>query len=93
VGTFLGILFSYSLFGPWRAKIKSVRETRLRPYIVVKQTLLAFMNGADSANRPGTWPQDHLRYDRPTIDEVENETMSARPVAQKRSGRCSQGAA
>jgi len=77
VGTFVGIFFSYSLFGPLAAKIRTVRESRLRTYIVVKQTLLAFMNGAD--------PQIALEHgrktisdvDRPTIDEVENETMSA----------------
>ncbi|GGB53733.1 flagellar motor protein MotA [Roseibium aquae] len=77
VGTFLGIFLSYALVSPIANKIKSVRESRLRPYIVVKQTLLAFMNGAD--------PQIALEHgrktisdsSRPTIDEVENETMAA----------------
>lgn len=83
VGTFLGIFLSYALVAPIANKIKSVRETRLRPYIVVKQTLLAFMNGAA--------PQIALEHgrktisdtDRPTIDEVERETLSAStPVAE-----------
>ncbi len=77
VGTFLGILLSYALVAPLANKIKGVREARLRPYIVVKQTLLAFMNGAA--------PQIALEHgrktisdtDRPTIDEVESETLSA----------------
>jgi len=77
VGTFLGIFLSYALVSPVANKIKSVRESRLRPYIAVKQTLLAFMNGAD--------PQIALEHGRktisdsyrPTIDEVENETMAA----------------
>jgi chemotaxis protein MotA len=77
VGTFLGILLSYALVAPVANKIKGVREARLRPYIVVKQTLLAFMNGAA--------PQIALEHgrktisdmDRPTIDEVESETLSS----------------
>lgn len=77
VGTFLGIFLSYALVAPVSNKIKNVREGRLRPYIVVKQTLLAFMNGAA--------PQIALEYgrktisdnDRPSIDEVESETLSA----------------
>ena len=51
------------------------REKRCRPYIIVKQTLLAFMNGA--------MPQIALehgrkmieRSERPSIDVVENETI------------------
>ncbi|WP_269581838.1 flagellar motor stator protein MotA [Roseibium sp. Sym1] len=93
VGTFVGIFFSYSLFGPLAAKIRTVRESRLRTYIVVKQTLLAFMNGAD--------PQIALEHgrktisdvDRPTIDEVENETMSAGSAANTDTVQDLQGAA
>ncbi|TYC58665.1 flagellar motor stator protein MotA [Rhodobacterales bacterium] len=77
VGTFVGIFFSYSLFGPIAAKIKGVRESRLRTYIVVKQTLLAFMNGADPQIALEHGRKTISDYDRPTIDEVENETMSA----------------
>lgn len=77
VGTFVGIFFSYSLFGPLATKIKFVRETRLRSYIVVKQTLLAFMNGADPQIALEHGRKTISAHDRPTIDEVENETMSA----------------
>jgi len=77
VGTFVGIFFSYSLFGPLAMKIKNVRESRLRTYIVVKQTLLAFMNGADPQIALEHGRKTISDYDRPTIDEVENETMSA----------------
>ncbi|MCL4163544.1 UNVERIFIED_CONTAM: hypothetical protein GTU68_026415, partial [Idotea baltica] len=77
VGTFVGIFFSYSLFGPLAAKIRSVRESRLRSYIVVKQTLLAFMNGADPQIALEHGRKTISDFDRPTIDEVENETMSA----------------
>ncbi|ADZ72273.1 flagellar motor stator protein MotA [Polymorphum gilvum] len=77
VGTFVGIFLSYALVAPVAHKVKGVREHRLRPYIIVKQSLLAFMNGA-----PPQIALEHGRktisaYDRPTIDEVENETMNS----------------
>ena len=57
-----------------RPKIKVVRQKQLRLYILVKQSLLAFMNGA--------MPQVAVEFgrktipskERPTIDTVENET-------------------
>ncbi|MDE2579155.1 MAG: flagellar motor stator protein MotA [Hyphomicrobiales bacterium] len=77
VGTFAGILLSYGVITPLCAKIKVTREKKLRAYIIVKQSLLAFMNGA--------MPQiavEHGRKtvplsERPSIDDVENETLSA----------------
>lgn len=76
VGTFAGIFFCYGVFGPLSQKIKGVRSQRNRLYIVVKQTLLAYMNGAI--------PQIALEYGRktisakyrPTIDVVEQEAIS-----------------
>lgn len=76
VGTFAGIFFSYGVIGPLAQKIKTTREKRGRVYIVVKQTLLAFINGAA--------PQVALEYgrkviaaaERPSIDEVEDKTIS-----------------
>ena len=50
VGTFAGIFLSYGVVAPLAAKIRVVREKRLRLYIIVKQTLLAFMNGARIAD-------------------------------------------
>ncbi|ORE95079.1 flagellar motor stator protein MotA [Aurantimonas sp. 22II-16-19i] len=75
VGTFAGIFFSYGVFGPIAAKIKYVREKQVRVFVIVKSTLIAYMNGA--------MPQVALEYgrkvisahDRPTIDQVENETI------------------
>src|SRR5581483_9102628 len=46
VGTFAGIFMSYGLVGPLATKIKITREKRGRLYVIIKQTLLAFMNGA-----------------------------------------------
>ena len=76
VGTFAGIFLSYAFITPLANKIKGIREKKLRPYIIVKQTLLAFMNGA--------MPQvalEHGRktisiYERPTIDDVEQIALS-----------------
>ena len=63
VGTFAGIFFSYGVIGPISLKIKAVREKQLRVYIVVKQTLLAFINGAA--------PQVALEYGRKVISAAE----------------------
>jgi chemotaxis protein MotA len=76
VGTFAGIFLSYGIISPFALKMKMTREKRCRPYIIVKQTLLAFMNGA--------MPQiavEHGRKmisatERPSIDVVENETIA-----------------
>ena len=75
VGTFAGIFFSYAVVSPVATKVKIVREKRLRCYVIVKQSLLAFMNGA--------MPQvaiEHGRkaisaYERPSINDVEQATM------------------
>jgi chemotaxis protein MotA len=77
VGTFAGIFFSYAVVTPIATNIKIVREKKLRLYYIVKQTLLAFMNGA--------MPQVALEYgrkaisgyERPTIDDVEQVTVAA----------------
>jgi chemotaxis protein MotA len=76
VGTFAGIFLSYGLVAPLAHKVKMVREQRCRLYIIVKQTLLAFMNGA--------LPQIAIEHgrkmigpgERPSIDVVESETIS-----------------
>src|SRR5579883_749537 len=77
VGTFGGIFFSYALVSPLAQKIKIIRRKQMRTFTLVKQTLLAFMNGA--------MPQVAVEFgrktipsrERPTIDTVENETISA----------------
>ena len=75
VGTFLGIFMSYCVVGPIATKIKVVREKNNRLYIMVKQTLLAYMNGS--------LPQVAIEFgrktisssDRPSIDAVEQSTL------------------
>lgn len=76
VGTMLGIFLSYCLCNPLTSQIKTVRTKQHRLYIIVKQTLLAYMNGSV--------PQVALEYgrktisghDRPSIDAVEQEMMN-----------------
>jgi len=76
VGTFAGIFLSYGVVGPIAQKIRGVRQKQLRFFTLVKQSLLAFMNGA--------MPQVAVEFgrktipsaERPTIDVVENETTS-----------------
>lgn len=77
VGTFAGIFFSYAVVSPIAAKIEIVREKKLRIYIIVKQTLLAFMNGAIPQVALEHGRKTISAYERPTIDEVEEQTMSA----------------
>ncbi|MCX8996096.1 flagellar motor stator protein MotA [Rhizobiaceae bacterium BDR2-2] len=76
VGTMLGIFLSYCFCSPLTSQIKIVRTKQHRLYIIVKQTLLAYMNGSV--------PQVALEYgrktisggDRPSIDAVEQEMMN-----------------
>jgi chemotaxis protein MotA len=79
MGTFAGIFLSYGILGPIALKLKLTREKQLQPFVIVKQTLIAYMNGA--------LPQIALEHgrktissgERPTIDDVEKEAISATP--------------
>ena len=83
VGTFLGIFLSYAIVGPIATKIKIVREKNNRLYVIVKQTLLAYMNGS--------LPQVALEFgrktisskERPSIDAVEQSTLNPGGDAKK----------
>ena len=76
VGTFTGILVSYCMVNPLCSMVKSVRGKQNRLYVIVKQTLIAYMNGSV--------PQVALEYgrktisshERPSIDAVEQEMMN-----------------
>lgn len=82
VGTFAGIFFSYGVIGPIANKIKSTREKNNRLYIVVKQTLLAYMNGSLPQIAVEYGRKTISAYERPTIDVVEQETMASVPTQQ-----------
>src|ERR1700733_13843563 len=71
VGTFGGILLSYGLASPLAHKVKVVREKQLRVYFIVKQTLLAFMNGAMPQIALEHGRKTISSHDRPSSDMVE----------------------
>jgi len=81
VGTFAGIFFSYSVVAPIATKMKAVREKRLRLYVVVKQSLLAFMNGAIPQVAIEHGRKTISNRERPGINEVEAATMGATAAA------------
>jgi len=76
VGTFAGIFFSYCVFAPLATQVKITRQKGMRQFVVVKQTLIAFMNGAV--------PQVAIEHGRktistavrPSINELEEEVAS-----------------
>lgn len=80
VGTFAGIFFSYAIVSPVASKLRMVRETRMRLYVVVKQTLLAFMNGAMPQVALEHGRKTISSYERPSIDEVEQKALAAGPA-------------
>ena len=77
VGTFAGIFLSYAVVSPLANKIKVLREKQLRLYIIVKQTLLAFMNGAMPQVALEHGRKTISAYERPSIDEVEQIALSS----------------
>ena len=77
VGTFAGILMSYGLAGPIATSIKVVREKQNRRYVVVKQTLIAFMNGATPHLAVEYGRKTVSAKDRPTLEMVEDQMLNA----------------
>lgn len=77
VGTFAGIFFSYAVVGPIATNVKIVREKQLRVFVVVKQTLLAFLNGAIPQVALEHGRKTISAYERPGIDAVEKEVLGA----------------
>ncbi|VVT32334.1 flagellar motor stator protein MotA [Rhizobium sp. EC-SD404] len=76
VGTFLGIFLSYNVLGPLATNIKIVREKQNRLYVIVKQTLLAYMNGSVPQVALEHGRKTISAYERPSIDAVEQEMMN-----------------
>lgn len=84
VGTFAGIFFSYAVVSPVASKLRAIREKQMRLYVIVKQTLLAFMNGAMPQVALEHGRKTISAYERPTIDEVERQTVAAGPAGASR---------
>ena len=82
VGTFAGIFFSYAVVSPIAAKIKIVREKKMRLYLLVKQTILAFMNGAMASVAVEHGRKMISAYERPSIDQVESN-LTGSPDSRK----------
>lgn len=80
VGTFAGIFFSYAVVTPIATQVKIVREKRMRQYIVIKQTLLALMNGAMPQIAVEHGRKAISASDRPSVDELEEATLAAGSV-------------
>jgi chemotaxis protein MotA len=81
VGTFLGIFLNYAVVGPLAQKIKIVRDKKNRLYIIVKQTLLAYMNGSLPQVALEFGRKTISAYDRPSIDAVEQSTLHGADAA------------
>lgn len=69
VGTFLGVFLSYSIFGPIATLVKTTREKQLRLYVIVKQTLIAHLNGSV--------PQVAIEHGRKTIPSGSRPSLAA----------------
>ncbi|MGN6550209.1 MAG: flagellar motor stator protein MotA [Pararhizobium sp.] len=76
VGTFFGIFLSYCAITPLATNIKIVREKQSRLYVIVKQTLLAYMNGSVPQVALEHGRKTISSYERPSIDAVEQEMMN-----------------
>ena len=81
VGTFAGIFISYGVVTPLATKVKVVRSKECYVYVIIKQTLLAFMNGAMPQVAVEHGRKSIPKHERPSIDEVENETLGAAEAA------------
>ena len=77
VGTFAGIFVSYGIMTPLAYKVKVARSKECHVYLIIKQTLLAFMNGALPQVAIEHGRKSIPAHERPTIDAVESETLNA----------------
>ena len=84
IGTFVGIYSSYAILGPLATKIKMTREKQCQPYIIIKQTLIAYMNGALPPIALEHGRKTISAGERPTIDEVESDSIQAAPSSSAR---------
>lgn len=76
VGTFAGIFVSYGIMTPLAYKVKVARSKECHVFLIIKQTLLAFMNGALPQVAIEHGRKSIPAHDRPSIDEVESETLN-----------------
>lgn len=76
VGTFAGIFISYVIVSPLANKIKNTREKQVRVYGMVKQSLIAYLNGAAPMIAIEHGRKGISAETRPTINQVEDAAIS-----------------
>ena len=81
VGTFLGVFLSYSIVGPVATLVKGVREKQLRLYVIVKQTLIAHLNGSVPQVAVEHGRKTIPSGSRPTLASVEERTLAVPQAA------------
>ena len=81
VGTFLGVFLSYSVVGPIATLVKGVRERQLRLYVIVKQTLIAHLNGSVPQVAVEHGRKTIPSGSRPTLASVEERTLAVPQAA------------
>ncbi len=80
VGTFLGILLCYGIFGPLANRVKEIHETDAKYFQVIKAGLIAHMQGYAPAVSV-EFARKVLQSDaRPTFQELEEATGKLLPV-------------
>ncbi|MDD9908476.1 MAG: flagellar motor stator protein MotA [Ahrensia sp.] len=73
VGTFVGIFLSYAVVGPIAGKLGFVRESGMRSFYVVKQSLIASMNGAVPQIALEFGRKAITGHNRPSLEQVEEQ--------------------
>lgn len=81
VGSFVGIFLAYAVVAPIASKLKIVREKRIRLYFVVKQTIIAYMNGSLPQVALEFGRKTISNYERPSLDDVENQSAPTAEAA------------
>ncbi|MCX6832405.1 MAG: MotA/TolQ/ExbB proton channel family protein, partial [candidate division Zixibacteria bacterium] len=78
VGTFLGILLCYGLFGPIARNIQSLTDESSRYYECLKQGMLGFQKGFAASIAVEFARRAIYSSVRPTFEEVENACRETR---------------
>jgi len=77
VGTFLGVLLAYGLFGPMASALKAIFDAEVKYYQCIKVGLLAHMQGNAPSVSVEFARKALLSETRPTFYEVEEATQNA----------------
>lgn len=80
VGTFLGILLSYGLVGPWARSIKQVFDIEAKYFQCIKVGLVAHISGYAPAISIEFARKTIIEGVRPSFAEVEEATQNLAPV-------------